>query len=139
MGELHPGRISVHIGFDDVFARQIYAGADMLAIPSRYEPCGLTQMIGMRYGTVPVARATGGLRDTIEDFDPLRKTGSGFLFEECRASGIVESVKRALCVYAQPNSWGRLVERCMRRNFSWDASAVSYLELYDKLRRGARA
>jgi len=102
-------------------------------IPSRYEPCGLTQMISMRYGAVPVARATGGLQDTIEDFNGLSEKGTGFLFSGEIGSSLEECFKRALCVYAKKEIWMNLKERCMKQDFSWDASGRKYVSLYRKL------
>lgn len=131
----YPGRFFFKSGYDEGLSRLFYAGSDMIAIPSRYEPCGLTQMIAMRYGTVPVARNTGGLADTIEDFDPLPNSGTGFLFEEFGAKALELAVTRALCLYADPKRWEAMLARCMARDFSWDASASRYIELYDELRR----
>src|SRR5206468_8322612 len=111
----HPGRASVRLRFDPVYARRIYGGADMLLIPSRYEPCGLTQMIAMRYGAVPVARRTGGLADTITDAgDP---GGTGFLFDEFNPWALGDALDRALSVYAHPRSWPEIQLRGMRSDF----------------------
>jgi starch synthase len=123
-----PGRASVRLRFDAPYAHRIYAGADALFIPSRYEPCGLTQMIAMRYGAVPVARRTGGLADTVVDAgDP---GGNGILFDELSARSIADALERALTVYAQPESWQELMRRGMRADFSWARSAAAYIELY---------
>jgi starch synthase len=133
LAKRYPENISLNIGFDEELARIIYAGSDMLIIPSRYEPCGLTQMIAMRYGTVPVACATGGLRDTIEDFNVLSEKGTGFLFSDANGSSLEECVKRALCEYTKKDSWRSLREKCMEQDFSWDSSAKKYVSLYRKL------
>jgi starch synthase len=128
----HPGRASARLRFDPLFARKIYAGADMVLIPSRYEPCGLTQMIAMRYGAVPVARRTGGLADTVRDAgDP---DGNGFLFDEFSSWALGEALDRALRVYAQPLLWAEIQRRGMRSDFSWSRSAAQYVSLYESAR-----
>ncbi len=133
-----PGRLSVNTGFDEEMARRIYAGSDMLLMPSHYEPCGLSQMIAMRYGTVPVARATGGLVDTIADYNHLSGSGTGFLFSGRWPSALAECVKRAICVYADSERWNKLVARCMKQRFLWKNSSRKYIELYRKLKRKTR-
>ena len=120
--------------YDGALARRIYAGADLILIPSRYEPCGLTQMIAMRYGCVPAARATGGLRDTIEDYHHgSRPRSTGFLFQEASPWALAECLKRALEVYQDKRRWQGLQRRGMKKDFSWVRSAVKYLELYKEL------
>jgi len=122
--------------YDAGLARRIYAGADMMLIPSRYEPCGLTQMIAMRYGCVPVARATGGLKDTIGDYD--RETVSqstGFLFYEARADDLAGALRRALEVYHDKRRWRGLQRRGMKKNFSWKKSAEKYFRLYQQVNK----
>jgi starch synthase len=132
------GRASVRLRFDPLYARRIYGGADAVLIPSRYEPCGLTQMIAMRYGAVPIARRTGGLADTITDAgDP---EGTGVLFDGYDASSVLHALERAARVYAQGAEWRELQRRGMRKDFSWDRSAVEYETLYREAlrhRRGA--
>jgi starch synthase len=129
----YPEQFFLKLDYDEAFARLVYAGSDLFLVPSRYEPCGLTQMIAMRYGTVPLARATGGLADTIEDYDHLKGTGSGFLFSGHNPSAFLECLKRALCVYSDDERWRALRSRCMRRNFSWKDSARKYASLYRRL------
>ena len=131
----HPGRVFVKIGFRESLAHMIYAGCDFFLMPSRYEPCGLGQMIALRYGTVPVARQTGGLADTIEDYDHLRARGNGFLFSDYGPSSLLDAVKRALCVYGDGEKMGKLVTSAMKADFSWKKSAGKYLELYGKAAR----
>jgi starch synthase len=133
LAKRHDGRLFIKTGFDDEFARRIYAGADMLLMPSYYEPCGLVQMIAMRYGTVPIARATGGLVDTINDYDHLRGRGTGFLFSGRWPSALAECVKRALCVYRDRERWKKLTISCMKQRFSWKTSVRKYVTLYRKL------
>jgi starch synthase len=135
----HPANFFVHMGYDEGLAHLIYSGSDMFLIPSRYEPCGLTQMIAMRYGAVPVARATGGILDTVEDYDHLRDKGTGFLFSGYDSSAFLECLKRALCVYSGNGKWGRIVAEGMKKDFSWKKSAGKYVELYTRLVKKAKA
>ena len=128
----HPGGAAVRLRFDPIFARRIYAGADMILIPSRYEPCGLTQMIAMRYGAVPVARRTGGLADTVRDAGDAG--GNGFLFDEFSSWALGDALDRALRVYAQPQQWIEIQRRGMRSDFSWSRSAAQYVSLYEEAR-----
>jgi len=126
----HPRKFSAHLLFDDAMAHRIYAGADMLLMPSRYEPCGLGQMIAMSYGTVPVVRATGGLADTVIDADEDRRGGVGFTFERYTARAMVEALKRAIRAYGAPRRWRGIMRRGMALNFSWERSARAYMKLY---------
>lgn len=123
LAERHPGTVSVTTGFDEILAHLIYAGSDALAVPSRFEPCGLSQLIAMRYGTIPVARDTGGLHDTIEH------GRTGFLFEPPHAEGLLWAAGLAREAFATP-AWGRMVARAMRRDFGWTRSAGAYAALY---------
>lgn len=126
----YPHRASVRLRFDARYARRIYAGADALLIPSRYEPCGLAQMIGMRYGCVPVARRTGGLADTVVDAgDP---GGTGIMFDEFHPWALWDALERALRVYAQAAKWAELQSNGMSRDFSWAKSATEYAALYER-------
>jgi len=128
-----PGRASVRLRFDPPYSRRIYGGADGILIPSRYEPCGLTQMLAMRYGAVPIARRTGGLADTIIDVgDP---DGTGVLFDGYDTISLAHALDRALRVYAQRKSWIELQRRGMEKDFSWDRSAAQYESLYREARR----
>ncbi len=138
LGEKYKGRVFVRIGYDDAFAHRIYAGSDMLLMPSQYEPCGLSQLIAMRYGTVPVARRTGGLADTITDYEPLKGRGTGFLFADYQAASLTECLKRAFCVYSDTRKWKKMVADGMGMDFSWRASAMKYLALYAKAGEGKR-
>jgi starch synthase len=119
----HPGRVAVSIGFDEELAHLVEGGADLYLMPSRYEPCGLNQMYSQRYGTPPVARATGGLVDTIADGE------TGFLFEE----NMMDSVRRALAAWREPRRWREIQRAGMRRDFSWSAAARRYADLYSRL------
>jgi starch synthase len=122
----------VLLRYDDALAKNLYAGCDMFLMPSHYEPCGLGQMIAMRYGTVPVVRKTGGLRDTVADHNPKTGQGTGFLFREYSARALIDCLHRALAVYHDGNTWKRLVQNCMRQDFSWERSAKEYVRVYRK-------
>lgn len=128
--EDHKGKVFVKIGYDEALAHRIYAGSDIFLMPSRYEPCGLGQMIAMRYGTIPVARKTGGIADTIEDYDPLKESGTGFLFRDYNSHSLICSIKLSIATYSCREKWLRLVKEAMKRDFSWRKSANEYLRLY---------
>jgi len=128
----HPGKVAVEVAFDEDLAHAIEAGADLFAMPSRFEPCGLNQMYSQRYGTPPVARATGGLVDTVED------GVTGFLFERADSEALLEALRRALAAYAEPARWLNLQRAGMGRDFSWSAAARRYADLYLKLARLAQ-
>jgi starch synthase len=134
----YPGAVAVRLGFDDGLARRVYAGADALLMPSRYEPCGIAQLIALRYGTVPVARRTGGLADTVRDVPPGGGPGTGFLFDAFTAEACREAVLRAVAVHADPAAWRRLVDQGMAEDFSWGAAAEAYVTCYRKALRKAR-
>lgn len=128
----YPQQVRVALRFDRALSHRIFAGADMLLIPSRYEPCGLTQMIAMRYGCVPIAHAVGGLKDTILD-DGDGGGQNGYLFHRFTPSAFLRAIRRALRDYAQAEHWRRIQKNGMSRDFSWRASARKYLELYHAL------
>jgi starch synthase len=129
----YPAKLSVALKFDNRLAKLIYAGSDMFLMPSRFEPCGLGQMIAMKYGTIPLVRKTGGLADTVENLSPDGKKGTGFVFENYRGSDLLFILKRATEAFHQPKLWTELVARAMKQDFSWDASARKYLEIYGKI------
>ena len=131
------GRIAIRTGFDNALARRIYAGADIFLMPSRYEPCGLGQMISMRYGTIPIVRRTGGLADTVVEARPARRTGTGFGFAEPTARALLEAATRALAAYREPALWRQLQRNAMAQDFSWPASAREYVALYRKAAKAA--
>lgn len=124
-------RVSVTLGFVPELARKIYAGSDIFLMPSHSEPCGLAQMVSLRYGTIPVVRETGGLRDSIVDCGG--KNGNGFTFKSYNAHDMLDALTRARVYYDKKMQWGKLVSHALREDFSWDISAKSYLELYDSL------
>jgi starch synthase len=130
-----PDRFATRFVYDPVLAHKVVAGADMLLMPSRFEPCGLTQMYALRYGTVPIVRATGGLVDTVEPFDPATGRGTGFRFETADGTGLMWAVDRALAAYADGTAWRALQQGGMARDFSWDRSAEAYVALYREAAR----
>jgi starch synthase len=130
----HPKRMRVIFGFDESLAHRIQAGANMFLMPSRFEPCGLTQMYALKYGTVPVVRATGGLRDTVTEFDPKAMAGNGFVFEPYTAMALIAALTRGIAVYGRPNQWSRLMGNCFKADFSWDRAAGEYVEWFERLR-----
>jgi len=121
-----PGRIAVRIGFDNPLAHRIEAGADIFLMPSRYEPCGLNQIYSLRYGTVPVVRATGGLDDTIDK-------STGFKFAEYTGEALLGAVRQAVAAWSNPGGWREMIRCGMERDFSWQTSAAAYSELYRRL------
>ncbi|MGH2351036.1 MAG: glycogen synthase, partial [Chloroflexota bacterium] len=129
--EAHPHRAAVVIGFDTPLAQRIYGGSDAFLMPSRYEPCGLGQMIAMRYGSVPIVRATGGLATTVQDWDPRRGAGNGFSFQRYDGIDLFAAVIRALETYKYPDVWRRLQVAGMTSDFSWERSAVQYVQVYE--------
>jgi starch synthase len=129
----YPDRIRAAIRFDARLSRRMYAGGDILLMPSRYEPCGLAQMMAMRYGCVPLARATGGLQDTIVDADQDAANGTGFLFKPATAVALTETLERALAAYANAARWKTIQARGMALDFSWEKSALKYVALYQEL------
>jgi starch synthase len=129
----YPDRISAKVGFDEDLSHLLEAGADLFLMPSRFEPCGLNQMYSQRYGTLPLVRATGGLDDTVENYDPYRESGTGFKFWEASGLALLNTLRWALQVYAAPEVWRRLQRDAMQRDFSWTRSARDYAALYGQL------
>ena len=136
-----PKKIAVKVAYDNAIAHQIEAGADMFLMPSRYEPCGLNQIYSLKYGTVPIVRATGGLDDTIEPWDARSGKGTGFKFSEYNGESLLLTIKQALSAYRDQTSWQALMRNGMNKDFSWNASAREYGKIYEKVRqmRGAPA
>jgi starch synthase len=128
-----PDRFAVRFVYDNALAHKIEAGADMFVMPSRFEPCGLTQMYSMRYGTVPIVRATGGLVDTVSPWDPATGQGTGFRFDMPDGTGLVWALDQALAAYANRPTWQNLMRNGMALDFSWERSARQYLELYQRV------
>ena len=133
MAKRYPKNTSINLRFDAILAEKIYAGCDLFLLPSRYEPCGLSQMISFKYGTIPVARQTGGLKDSVKEFDLKTGEGNGFIFTEYRAEHLFAAIKRALAAYKNRAAWEKLVGKVMKLDFSWSKSAKEYLKLYNKM------
>ena len=130
----YPREVGIYKGYaGEPLAHQIEAGADMFLMPSLYEPCGLNQMYSMRYGTVPVVRATGGLDDTVENFDPSSGQGNGFKFQEYRSAALLEKIREALYFYGKPEAWRQIQLNGMAMDNSWTAAARKYVEIYEEL------
>jgi starch synthase len=128
-----PGRIFLNTGFDEPLAHRIMAGTDIFLIPSRYEPCGLTQMYALKYGTVPIVRATGGLKDTVVQFNTQTGKGNGFKFRPYKPASFLRVIRTATKLFNHPKTWQRLISNGMKADFSWDRSARSYMKLYESL------
>jgi starch synthase len=132
LAQAYPHQVGVQVGYDTGLSHRIEAGADIFLMPSRYEPCGLNQIYSLKYGTVPVVRATGGLDDTIDE-------GTGFKFRDYSGDALLEAVRQALEAYENMEQWARRMRRGMEKDFSWNASAGEYIELYRRLAAGGRA
>lgn len=133
LAQRYPAKVSVRIGFDESLAHRIEAGSDLFLMPSRYEPCGLNQIYSLKYGTIPIVRATGGLKDTVKDCHPNGRSGTGFVFTSYEPAALLETVDRALDLFRQQKRWQGLVKRAMAADFSWDRSARAYADLYQRL------
>jgi len=133
--EKHPGKVAVKIGFDNTLAHRIEAGADIFLMPSRFEPCGLNQIYSLRYGTVPVVRATGGLDDTVQNYDAKTGRGTGFKFQEYSGAELLAAIRKALSAYQDRSSWQKIQTNGMACDFSWKTSAASYVTLYEAAKR----
>lgn len=129
----YPDRVAVRIGFDEPLAHQIEAGADIFLMPSLYEPCGLNQMFSLKYGTIPIVRAVGGLKDTVQPCDGAAETGTGFIFEPYDPQALLDAIDQSLTVFHNKKAWTALRRRAMAMDFSWDRSAKQYADLYRQL------
>ncbi len=132
LAERFPQKMGVALTFDNKLAHQIYAGSDTFLMPSRYEPCGLGQMISLRYGTIPVVRSTGGLADTVTDFKPETREGNGFAFVDYSPAALMGAMSRTVITYGAAPLWSQLVQNAMASDFSWDRSAREYEMLYQR-------
>lgn len=128
----HPGRLVVKVDMSPALLHKVAAGVDIVLIPSRYEPCGLNQMYSFRYGSVPVVRATGGLRETVKPFSEKTLKGNGFVFSEYSSEALVEAIKRALQCYKKPKMWKRIMQNGLTEDFSWEQAAKKYVRLYER-------
>ena len=127
-----PSQVRLYPQFDETLPHQIYAGCDVILVPSKFEPSGLTQMEAMRFGAVPVARRTGGLADTIEDYIPEKDKGTGFLFDDFESNAMLIAMTRAFVNWRHRSAWIGLQKRAMNKDFSWDRSAKEYLALFER-------
>ncbi len=134
----HPDKISANIMFDNNLAQKIYAASDMFLMPSLFEPCGLGQLFAMSYGTVPIVRTTGGLVDTVEEYNYDNGTGNGFTFHDYIGSGMMWAVNNAINAYNQPEHWNKVVNNAINTRFSWENSAKDYINLYNKIKDGVQ-
>ncbi len=130
-----PGQVALLEGYDEALSHQVYAGIDLFLMPSRFEPCGLSQMYAMRYGAVPVVTKMGGLKDTVTPFDDDRPDGVGVLADWASAESLQGAVDYALTLFGQPDKWKRIRRNAMQRDLSWDASARAYVDAYERVRR----
>jgi starch synthase len=135
----YPGRVGIRLAFDEALAHKIEAGADMFLMPSRFEPCGLAQMHSLKYGTIPIVRVTGGLKDTVEEFDPETGKGTGFLLGPYESGALLQAVDRALTLFRRRELWSVVMKNAMSTDFSWDRSAQAYLALYERLLETTRS
>ncbi|MBC8181209.1 glycogen synthase GlgA [candidate division KSB1 bacterium] len=133
LAKKYPGKLAVNIKFDDELAHQIEAGADMFLMPSKFEPCGLNQLYSLKYGTIPIVRATGGLADTVKNFSQETGRGYGFVFEEYSSAALISTIEKAIAVYHNDKLWKKLIERAMKLDFSWQVVTEKYLNLYNSL------
>jgi starch synthase len=133
----HPHRIGVRIGFDESLAHLVEGGADIFLMPSKFEPCGLNQMYSMRYGTVPVVHAVGGLADTVADYSPRSPRSTGFVFRDYTPAALRDALVRALSLFGEVDRWRALQLAGMSQDFSWDRSAQEYVKIYERALAGA--
>ena len=132
-----PDRVSANIFYSDALAHKLYAAADAMLVPSRFEPCGLTQLISLRYGTVPIVRETGGLKDTVEPYNEFEKCGTGFTFHNYNADDLLYTINYAKNIYFNHREdWNDIIQRGMEKDFSWGSSALQYQGMYDWILRG---
>jgi len=129
-----PAQVGIYKGYNESLAHQIEAGADMFLMPSRFEPCGLNQMYSLRYGTIPIVRAVGGLEDTVQNFDRVNGDGNGFKFREFRADKFLEKIYEAMFAYAEPDTWRKIQHNGMTVDNSWENAARKYVQLYQMTR-----
>jgi starch synthase len=132
----YPDTAAVKIAYDNTLAHKIEAGADMFLMPSRYEPCGLNQIYSMKYGTVPIVHATGGLDDTVDEWDPKKQTGSGFKFREQTPDAFYAAIERAMGTFSNgKKSWTKIMRNGMAKNYTWEEPAKEYVDVYRQVAR----
>ena len=135
----HPRQVGVRVGYDETFAHRLIAGSDAIVVPSRFEPCGLTQLYGLRYGTLPVVRRVGGLADTVVDADAeavASGRATGFVFDAATPGALDAALQRAAAAFARKPLWHGLMQQAMAQDFSWQGAAVQYMALYKSSQNG---
>jgi starch synthase len=133
LAKKYPRQLSVTLRFDNALAHLVQAGADMLLKPSRYEPNGVGQIHAMRYGTIPIVHAAGGLAETVQNYDPRAETGTGFVFKKYDADDMLKTVERAIKGFQDKKRWIKLAKNAMKQDYSWEATAEKYTKLYSRL------
>ena len=128
-----PGRVSVQLLYNDALARRIYGGCDVFLMPSKFEPCGISQMLAMRYGCIPIVRRTGGLVDTVSHHDPMNQSGTGYCFDRYEPLDLFTCMVRASEGFVYKDQWKQLQQRAMSQNFSWLKSALEYIKIYKEI------
>jgi len=136
LADLYPEKFKLFLTFDDKLAHKIYAGADFFVMPSRYEPCGLGQMIALRYGTLPIVHETGGLKDTIDNYSEITHCGNGFSFAEYSNSALYKAMEKSAQIFKDKDTFNKLRKIAMNCNFSWENSVNEYLKVYKELTNG---
>jgi starch synthase len=135
LAKQYPQKVAVKVAYDNALAHKIEAGSDIYLMPSHYEPCGLNQIYSLRYGTVPLVRATGGLDDTVEQFDARSQKGTGFKFREYSGEAMLDSLRAATSLYRDnPEAWRVLMRNGMAQDYSWTNSAREYVKVYERAR-----
>jgi starch synthase len=135
--EAHRGQVAVEIGYDEALSHLIIGGSDVILVPSRFEPCGLTQLYALRYGTLPLVRRVGGLADTVVDATSVslaEDSATGFAFDDVNPQALMSAIGRATALFCEPKMWRRVMRRAMTRDFSWESAARQYVALYRELR-----
>jgi len=132
MAAKYKGKLGIYIGHDVALNHKILAGADIFLMPSKYEPCGLDQLYSLKYGTIPIVRAVGGLDDTVSDYDTSSGMGTGFKFTDYTPEGLIGAIERAINLFKDKHAWLKLMKQAMAQDFSWGASVHKYVELYKK-------
>ena len=132
--DAYPDRVGIYIGYNDALAHKVYAGSDFFLMPSLFEPCGLSQLMSLRYGTVPIVRETGGLKDTVQPYNEFEGTGTGFSFTNYNAHEMLGTIRYAEQVYYdRKREWNKIIDRAMAKDYSWNNSAKQYEEMYNWL------